>query len=413
MTLAMSLLHTVARTSAPSPDRRDECYLTGFQSLRPKYEVAQEQTIEWIAQAHCQSDRLAHQDSPEEVNPRLAQRTKRFSCSPEYIANRGTELSDSLHTNWNEMECFSLDRHPHAATLETRMTHFRKFASQAFEKLYPDTQNPPRDLLHVTCTGYVSPSPAQALVAQKQWGASTRVTHLYHMGCYAAFVAVRTGCAYLQLPDSFSNSTSEGQSRVDVVHTELSTLHIDPTQHAPEHVIIQTLFADGYSKYSVCNFDDAKKRGSQALRVWALKDQILPGSLDDMTWDCGSFGFKMTLSAKVPEKISTSVQAFLESLFASMGDSFQDLKEEVLFAIHPGGPKIIDQIQSVLNLREDQVAASRQVLKSYGNMSSATLPHVWQKILEDSQIPCGRRIVSLAFGPGLTMAGGVFQKVEL
>ena len=83
---------------------------------------------------------------------------------------------------------------------------------------------------------------------------------------------------------------------------------------------------------------------------------------------------------------------------------------EAVFAIHPGGPRIIDEIAEHLGLRPDQVQASNAILRDCGNMSSATLPHVWQAILADEAVPSGTLIVSLAFGPGLTISGALLRK---
>ena len=82
-----------------------------------------------------------------------------------------------------------------------------------------------------------------------------------------------------------------------------------------------------------------------------------------------------------------------------------------LFAVHPGGPRIIDRVQDLLKLTPMQVASSRAVLYENGNMSSATLLFIWKSILENSEIPSGTWVVSLAFGPGLTICGGIFKKV--
>ena len=81
-----------------------------------------------------------------------------------------------------------------------------------------------------------------------------------------------------------------------------------------------------------------------------------------------------------------------------------------VFAVHPGGPRIVDAVQSALELSDAQVAASRDVLSRYGNMSSATLPHVWRDLLRSSAVEPGTVVASLAFGPGLTMAGALMVK---
>jgi predicted naringenin-chalcone synthase len=78
-----------------------------------------------------------------------------------------------------------------------------------------------------------------------------------------------------------------------------------------------------------------------------------------------------------------------------------------IFAIHPGGPKIIDSVQEVLELSDNQIKESRKILFERGNMSSATLPHVWSEILGNNY-PIGTNVISFAFGPGLTLFGSVF-----
>jgi predicted naringenin-chalcone synthase len=119
---------------------------------------------------------------------------------------------------------------------------------------------------------------------------------------------------------------------------------------------------------------------------------------------------QMTLSRKVPDHIRTGLGAFLDRLAAEAGLSAASLLEEAFFAIHPGGPRIIDEIASLLGLRPEQVQASNTVLLNHGNMSSATLPHVWSAMLADAAVPAGALVVSLAFGPGLTIAGALLRK---
>ena len=83
-----------------------------------------------------------------------------------------------------------------------------------------------------------------------------------------------------------------------------------------------------------------------------------------------------------------------------------------MFAIHPGGPKIVEHIQHELALRDEQVPPSaKRVFQENGNMSSATVPHILKGILEEKSIAAGTRIVSLGFGPGLTVTGLVLEKI--
>jgi predicted naringenin-chalcone synthase len=123
-----------------------------------------------------------------------------------------------------------------------------------------------------------------------------------------------------------------------------------------------------------------------------------------MTWNVSDWGFQMSLAKDVPVLIKRHLPAFLERLCKS---EYKD----ALFAIHPGGPKILFYIQELLNLSKEQMSFSFEILKNYGNMSSATLPHIWEKILNDGAVPSKTKIISLAFGPGLTICGSLMEKV--
>ncbi len=295
-----------------------------------------------------------------------------------------------------------MTQHPRGLGTAARSRLFAETVDAYFEREFAEETAAPSDLIHVTCTGYVAPSGAQRVVANKGWGDRTRVTHAYHMGCYAAFPAIRLAAGALSLPASLAAERAE--RRVDIAHTELCTLHLDPSEHSPEQLVVQSLFGDGFVRYSL-------REGGEApgLEVLALSEQILPDSAQSMGWACGDFGMHMTLARDVPDRIAGALRGFVLELFAKAGLSVSDLRGAVA-AVHPGGPKIIDRVREVLELSDTQVAASRAVLFDYGNMSSATLPHVWARVLADTDVPVGTPILSLAFGPGLTVCGGIFRK---
>jgi predicted naringenin-chalcone synthase len=147
------------------------------------------------------------------------------------------------------------------------------------------------------------------------------------------------------------------------------------------------------------------------MRVLALHERVLPDTAAAMSWRVGDHGMQMTLAREVPDRIASGVRAFVLELFARAGIGLDRLRDAVC-AVHPGGPKIIDRVRDRLELDEAQVAASRTVLRDHGNMSSATLPHIWMRITGDPTIAAGTLVPSLAFGPGLTMCGTLLEKVE-
>jgi predicted naringenin-chalcone synthase len=386
--------------------------LRNFSLRRPRHEVSQEHALEWLVRAHAAAESKLQGLSSDERGA-FAQRMRAFfrrcACGPDKIAKRGHSFADLSAADFDTGELYDVLNHPHGRGSEVRTHLFARVVNDYFTAAYADEVAPPSELIHVTCTGYLSPSGAQRLVADKGWGNATRVTHAYHMGCYAAFPALRLAAGALSLPKELRRSSAE--QRVDIVHTELCSLHLDPSDHSMEQCVVQSLFADGLIRYSLVDEDDATRARAPApgLAVLALAEAILPDSAAAMSWTVGDFGMKMTLARDVPERIASALRPFVLHLFdqAALDSKAQ---ARTTFAIHPGGPKIIDRVRDILSLSEPQIQASRDVLHDYGNMSSATLPHVWQRLLDDANTPVGTPILSLAFGPGLSVCGGVFRK---
>ena len=385
--------------------------LTDFRPLRPAYLATQAETFAWLASAHAHAEatQARNEGRPFEEDrfrDQMLHRLARFGCGEDKIATRAHALPDCAHTRWSEMQLYRLDERPMGEGALARTRFFTREAVGVLERLYADCDTPPTDLLHVSCTGYDSPSAAQRLVAHKGWGASTRVFHVYHMGCYAAFPALGAASAFLS---STHRGSSTARRRSDIVHTEICSLHLNPLAHTPEQLVVQTLFADGFIAYAVC--DEANwDRSSPALALLAMDEQIVPDSLDAMAWTCSDWGMQMSLTREVPDRIAAVLGAFVDGLASRAGLGHQERREAV-YAVHPGGPKIVDRAREVLQLEEAQVACSRRVLLERGNMSSATLPHIWMELLRDAGVAAGRAIISLAFGPGLTICGAVMRKV--
>jgi predicted naringenin-chalcone synthase len=139
-------------------------------------------------------------------------------------------------------------------------------------------------------------------------------------------------------------------------------------------------------------------------------ERILPESLADIEWIPGEFGMRMSLSRRVPDRIGEALEPFLLALAAACGLPRESLRHAA-YAVHPGGPRILDKTQEWLGLEPGQLAASREILFERGNMSSATLPHIWDRQLRDPGLEPGTLVVCLAFGPGLTVYGSVVRRV--
>jgi predicted naringenin-chalcone synthase len=379
----------------------------GFAAELPRYCRPQHEAFEWLAAAHARAavTESRREDTLAKWEKRAAQLVHRYSCSDEHIGWRRSDIEDFMHTDWQRMRIFNLHENPRGRGLNVRNTFFAETANRAVESLFAADRDAPSDLLHVSCTGYVSPSAIQRLIDMKGWHGRTQATHVYHMGCYAALPALRIAAGLL------SRSNGNACPRADIIHTELCTLHFNPADHSPGQLVIQTLFADGHIRYSVAPQNKSELRtGEGAFEVLAVREETVPNSLEDMTWALSEWGFEMTLSRDVPGKIAGGLSNFLSALFKEAGLNYGEEAGAATFAVHPGGPRILDSVEELLKLEKRQLQLSRAVLFERGNMSSATLPHIWMAAATDADIKSGSIIVSMAFGPGLTIAGALFRK---
>jgi alkylresorcinol/alkylpyrone synthase len=287
-----------------------------------------------------------------------------------------------------------------------RMDWFKNKMGYVFDEFYSGKLAAPENLVHVTCSGYSSPSVAQQAVINRKWE-TTQVTHSYQMGCYGAFPAIRTASSLIR------GSLENG--RVDVVHTELLSAHLNLTEFSIANTMICSLFADGFIGYSLYEEDafmnDADILEKKGLRILASHEVIIPDSLEDMSWELGEYNFLMTLSKRVPVFIRKNIKSFLTVLCDKVDINLEEEKENMHFAIHPGGPKIIDYVVAAVGISKDQARWSYDVLNRLGNMSSATVPHIFSEIINDPKIVPGTKVVAMAFGPGLTATGLLVEKI--
>jgi predicted naringenin-chalcone synthase len=205
------------------------------------------------------------------------------------------------------------------------------------------------------------------------------------MGCYAAVSALRTAHHIVR---------SEPEARVLVITVELCTLHLQPDT-ALEPILAMLLFGDGAAAALV----SADPTGLTLSDPFAT---TLPDSEELIGWTIGDKGFAMHLSGAVPAKIG---EALADADFrARIGD----IDTIDGWAVHAGGRTVLDAVEQGFGLAPDDLAASRAVLRECGNMSSATLMFVFDKILRDER-PIANGL-AIAFGPGLAAEGFRFRR---
>ncbi len=248
-------------------------------------------------------------------------------------------------------------------------------------------------LIVVSCTGMYAPGLDIDLVKSLQLSTNVERICINFMGCYAAFNAIK-------LADTICQTNSH--AKVLVVCTELCSIHFqkDCTE---DNLLANALFADGSAALLI---ESLPRPGLNLKPVSFYCDLALEGE-QDMAWTVGDLGFEMRLSAYVPEVIRKGIHNLTVSLLNRISNQFSDISH---FAIHPGGKKILEVIEQELGLTKEQNKASYEVLKNYGNMSSPTVLFVLNKIAKNlTGADQGKKILSFAFGPGLTLESMILE----
>ncbi|HWQ11889.1 MAG TPA: type III polyketide synthase [Roseiflexaceae bacterium] len=239
-------------------------------------------------------------------------------------------------------------------------------------------------LIAVSCTGFFAPGLDLAIADRLGLRHSVERTLVGFMGCSAAFNGMRLAAAIVR---------ARPEARVLVVCAELCSIHAQPELDRV-NLTVTSLFADGAA---ACLVGDDPHGGRERIELDRFATAYAPDTADAMSWRIGDHGFRMTLSPQVPRIIGQIAPAAVEALLDGRPRPRH-------WAIHPGGPSIVDQVAEALGLSEEQAAPSRAVLRGYGNMSSPTILFVLRELRE--RLRAGRpadpqAAVAMAFGPGL------------
>lgn len=251
-------------------------------------------------------------------------------------------------------------------------------------------------LVVVSCTGMYAPGLDIDLVKALGLNSSIERTSINFMGCYAAFNALKIAAAAC---------SARTDSKVLILCTELCSIHFQK-ENTEDNMLANALFGDGASAVLV----EFKPRPGFNLQLEDFHCELATEGEHDMTWTVGDLGFEMRLSSYVPEIIGSGIRNLTRSLLSKI-----DLGPSGIayYAIHPGGKKIIETIEAELGLTKEQNKHAYTVLKKYGNMSSPTILFVLREILNNlNKDDHGKRILSFAFGPGLTMESALL-KIEV
>ena len=240
-------------------------------------------------------------------------------------------------------------------------------------------------LLVTCCTGFLAPGIDLHVIERCGLPTSIERTMIGFMGCYAAINALKLARHIVR---------SEPSARVLVLNLELCTLHFQETTDLSQ-ILCFLLFADGCAASLI----SAEPVG---IALDSFKAVLLPNTSQLMSWNIRDFGFDMVLSGQVPMEIYRTLRTETQGILSARSPSSIDL-----WAIHPGGSSILDMAERAFQLGPESLAVSRDVLRRYGNMSSATVMFVLDALMRSSGT--GRQGCAMSFGPGLIAETMLFR----
>jgi predicted naringenin-chalcone synthase len=336
----------------------------------PEHSVSQERAITHASELVCSSQRQ------ERVLMELYRRTE--------IKSRSSILAGEAFCQ-DAKPFFTVDAFPGPGTRE-RMTRYMLeaplLAARAVEEALRVAAILPQQVTHlitVSCTGFFAPGVDAALIERLGISRSVNRINIGFMGCHGAINALKT-----------ANDIARGDSNscILICAVEICTLHFQYAWNS-NNMLANSLFSDGAGAAVV-----VPDSGASAMYGGSY---IIPQSGDAMTWNVGNTGFEMVLSPRVPELITQNLEPWLSSWLQRIDLRIEDVKG---WAVHPGGPRILDAVQSSLSLPDRSLEASRAVLSNYGNMSSPSVFFVFNELCkQEIHFPC----LFLAFGPGLAV----------
>ncbi len=229
-------------------------------------------------------------------------------------------------------------------------------------------------VLVTCCTGLYAPGLDFEIVDHLGLSAGVERTMVGFMGCSAAINALKLARHIVR---------SDPKAGVLMLNLELCTLHFQETQEL-EQVLSFLVFADGAAASLITACE-------QGIALDSFKAVRVPETSGLITWKIRGLGFDMLLSGQVPAELGRALHE---------GELLAERDDIDLWAVHPGGRSVLDAVGKGLELPVDALAASREVLSCFGNMSSATVMFVLHRIMQQARP--GQRGCAMSFGPGLT-----------
>ncbi len=237
----------------------------------------------------------------------------------------------------------------------------------------------------VTVTGIAVPSMEARIANRLGMGARLKRSPLFGLGCAAGAAGIARAADYLRsFPDEVALLLS----------VELCSLTLQREDFSVTNMIASGLFGDGAAAVVLLG---ARREGPRGPRVIATRSFRYPDTERIMGWDIVDSGFKVVLSAQVPQLVREHLAGNVDAFLAENGLTRGDIRHWIC---HTGGPKVIEAVEQSLALAPRALQLSWDSLERVGNLSSASVLFVLDDFLRSAAAGEGEFAVVIAMGPG-------------
>ena len=268
-----------------------------------------------------------------------------------------------------------IEQYPSLVTFQQRNDAWIQVATdlgeQVVRKALERTGLTPRDVDHVffvTVTGIATPSIDARLMNRLGMRSDMKRTPIFGLGCVAGAAGTARASDYLR---AWKNETAL------LIAVELCSLTLQREDLSIPNIIASGLFGDGAA--CVVLQGGGKAGAAAGPRLVATRSVFYPDTERVMGWDVVDSGFKVVLSAKVPQLVREFIRRDVDGFLAEQGLSRGHLRHWV---VHTGGPKVLQAFEDALELAPDMLAHSWASLREVGNLSSASVLFVLGDMLE-------------------------------
>jgi alkylresorcinol/alkylpyrone synthase len=257
----------------------------------------------------------------------------------------------------------------------------------------------PADIHHVifvSSTGLSTPSIDARLFNKMKLNPHVKRTPIWGLGCAGGAAGLSRALEY---------TTAMPGHAVLLIAIELCGLTFQKDDYSKNNLVGTSLFSDGVAAVVVVG-DKHRASEHDGISLLNSLSTIFDNSLDVMGWDVKDSGLKVIFSKDIPTIVHNCVGQNVQELASKNGISISDIKH---FAIHPGGPKVMDAYEEALKLQGDALRFSRKVLRDHGNMSSPTVLYVLKEFMDSREYGAGEYGLISALGPGFSSELVLFQ----